>query len=114
MEARGPSRTAAFSQWETTYDHDNKVTDELKKTYDFKPPTIDDHFKQRYHRYHTAYYRTEGTQYEGVYGDDVFEKFFWHNQPKIHSSNYQIGLGTTKPTTAFIPGYGGFIPVNRF
>ena len=37
MEARGPSRTAAFSQWETTYDHDNKVTDELKKTYDFSP-----------------------------------------------------------------------------
>ena len=59
MEARGPSRTAAFSQWETTYDHDNKVTDELKKTYDFKPPTIDDHFKNPYHRYHTAYYRTD-------------------------------------------------------
>jgi hypothetical protein len=114
MEARGPSRMTQFSQWETTYDHDNDVTEEAKKNTSFKPATIDDHFKPRYHRYHTAYYRTEGNQYHGVYGDDVFEKFFWHNQPKIHSSNYQIGLGTTKPTTAFIPGYGGFIPVNRF
>ena len=32
----------------------------------------------------------------------------------IHSSNYKIGLGTTKPTTAFIPGYGGYVPTNRF
>jgi len=86
----------------------------LKKTYNFKLPIIDDHFKNHYHRIHTVYYRTEGTQYERVYGDDVFGKFFWHNQPKIHSINYQIGLGTTKPTTAFIPSYGGFIPVNRF
>ena len=37
-----------------------------------------------------------------------------HDQPKIHSSNYKIGLGTTKPTTAFIPGYGGYVPTNRF
>lgn len=40
--------------------------------------------------------------------------FFLHDQPKIHSSNYKIGLGTTKPTTAFIPGYGGYVPTNRF
>ena len=47
-------------------------------------------------------------------GDNPFEKFFLHDQPKIHSSNYKIGLGTTKPTTAFIPGYGGYVPTNRF
>ena len=68
MEARGPSRMTQFSQWETTYDHDNDVTEEAKKNTSFKPATIDDHFKPRYHRYHTAYYRTEGNQYHGVAG----------------------------------------------
>ena len=56
----------------------------------FRPASIDDHFKKRYHKYHTAFYRTEGTQYSGVYGDNPFEKFFLHDQPKIHSSNYKI------------------------
>ena len=113
-ETKGNHRKNAFGQWESVYDHNNKVNEEMKKAYDFKPSSIDDHFKPRYHRYHTALYRTEGNQYHGLYGDDVFEKFFLHNQPKIHSSNYKVGLGTTKPTTAFNPGYGGFIPVNRF
>ena len=49
----------------------------------------------------------------GVHGDVPFEKFFLKNQPKIHSSNYELSLGTTKPTN-FIPGYAGFIPVNKF
>ena len=49
----------------------------------------------------------------GIHGDVPFEKFFLKNQPKMHSSNYELSLGTTKPTN-FIPGYGGFIPVNKF
>lgn len=107
-------RRAAFSNWETIYDHDNRETEEKKNSFSCRPSSIDDHFKKRYHKYHTAFYRTEGTQYSGVYGDNPFEKFFLHDQPKIHSSNYKIGLGTTKPTTAFIPGYGGYVPTNRF
>ena len=113
LEKEGPYRKAAFSNWTSSYDNDNKVAEEAKSKYDFKPSEIDDHFKARYHKYHPAYYRTEATQYQGLYGDNPFEKFFLHDQPKIHSSNYKIGLGTTKPTTAFIPGYQGHIPVNR-
>ena len=85
-------RRAAFSNWETLYDHDNRVTEEKKNSCSYRPSSIDDHFKKRYHKYHTAFYRTEGTQYSGVYGDNPFEKFFLHDQPKIHSSNYKIGL----------------------
>ena len=107
-------RQASFSHWESNYDHDNREAEEKKNSYSFRPSSIDDHFKKRYHKYHPAYYRTEGTQYSGVYGDNPFEKFFLHDQPKIHSSNYKLGMGTTKPTTVFIPGYGGYVPVNRF
>ena len=88
--------------------------EEKKNSTSYRAPSIDDNFKKRYHKYHTAFYGTESSQYSGVFGDNPFEKFFLHDQPKIHSSNYKIGLGTTKPTTAFIPGYGGYVPTNRF
>ena len=107
-------RKTAFSNWETLYDNNNRITEEKKNSTSYRPPSIDDNFKKRYHKYHTAFYGTEGTEYSGVFGDNPFEKFFLHNQPKIHNSNYKIGLGTTKPTTAFIPGYGGYVPTNRF
>ena len=66
-ETKGNHRKTAFGQWESVYDHNNKVNEEMKKAYDFKPSSIDDHFKPRYHRYHTALYRTEGNQYHGLY-----------------------------------------------
>ena len=78
----------------------------------FKPPKIDEHFNNRYHRYHAGCYKNENHVSYGVNGDVPFEKFFLKNQPKLHSSNYELGLGITKSTT-FIPGYSGFIPVNR-
>lgn len=49
----------------------------------------------------------------GIHGDIPFEKFFWKKLPKLYNDNSQIAKGTTKPTT-FIPGYDGFIPVNKF
>ena len=109
-------RKAAFSNWEALYDNNNRTTEEIKNSNSnsYKPPSIDDNFKKRYHKYHTSLYRTERSQYSGVFGDNPFEKFFLHDQTKIHNSNYKIGLGTTKPTTSFIPGYGGYIPTNRF
>lgn len=113
-DAESIPRKTAFSSWCSSYDYENTVTEAEKNAGNFRASSIDEHFRPRYHKYHPAYYATEGTQYHGLYAQDPFEKFFLHSQPKIHSSNYKIGLGTTKPTTAFIPGYGGFIPVNRF
>ena len=103
----------AFCHQESTYDHFNTETDAEKKKIMFKPPTIDPQFQSRYHRYHNACYRNELHTSFGVNGDIPFEKFFLSNQPKIHSSNYDLSLGSTKPTQ-FIPGYAGFIPVNKF
>lgn len=79
----------------------------------YKRATIDDHFKNRYHRYHTAFYNTEHHANMGIHGDIPYEKFFLKNQTKLHSGNFNIGKNTTKPQ-AFLPGYCGYIPYNDF
>lgn len=103
----------AFSNWNSTYDENNKVTEQARTHTSFRPASIDDHFKNRYHRYHTAFYKTEHHDNMGIHGDIPYEKFFLKNQEKLHSGNYHIGKDTTKPTS-FIPGYGGYVPYNEF
>ena len=88
MEARGPARMTQFSQWETTYDHDNEVTEEAKKNTLFKPATIDDHFKPRYHRYHTEYYQ-----------ERIKDPYF-----SINKTNHLLNFNVR------IPDYMGYIP----
>ena len=110
---KNPDRQRSFSHWNSSYNFFNKRTEEEKLKSDFRPSSIDNHFKNRYHRYHVGCYKNEHHTALGVHGDIPFEKFFLKNQPKMHSSNYELSLGTTKPTN-FIPGYAGFIPVNKF
>lgn len=110
---REPNRQKVFSNWMTTYDHDNKVTEDLKNNTDFKKSEKNTLFKPKYHRYHCTSYKNEHHSAMGIHGDIPFEKYFWDSQPKFHSTNYEIGLGTTKPTE-FIPGYCGFVPTNKF
>ena len=110
---RNPDRQRAFSHWKSTYQESNKMIEDKKNEGEFVPAKMDEQFKNRYHRYHPTCYKNEHHVSYGIHGDVPFEKFFLKNQPKIHSSNYEIGLGTTKPTH-FIPGYAGFIPVNKF
>jgi len=101
-----------FSNWETTYDSDNKKAIENKE--EFRKGEIKDWFKNKYHDYHRGFYKTEHETNLGVHGDQPLDKFSIKNQvdSKQYSDNYQIGLGTTK-TTKFIPGYSGHLPVNN-
>lgn len=110
---RLPDRMTSFSNWTSTYDENNKVTEEAKSQTSFRPSSIDEHFKKRYHRYHNAFYDTEHHDNMGIHGDIPYQKFFLKNQEKIHSGNYNIGKTTSKPTS-FLPGYGGYIPYNPF
>lgn len=102
-----------FSNWTSMYNHHNTLTEEKKLQSNFKPSTIDDHFKKKYHRYHCVPYKTEQRTSMGVNADIPFEKYFIDDQPKFHNDNYEIGKGTTKSTN-FIPGYQGFIPTNKY
>ena len=67
-------RRAAFSNWETLYDHDNRVTEEKKNSCSYRPSSIDDHFKKRYHKYRRKFY-WDIYQYTGDFDENTTYEF---------------------------------------
>lgn len=107
-----------FSNWQTNYDAENEKTMKIKAEKKFEKSEVPYWFKNNYHNYHVGSYKTDHTQSMGIHGDNPKEKF---NQTmrntqvkgKLFSDNYDIALGTSKASN-FVPGYGGFIPINSF